>query len=252
MPRLLPRFFFSELTALDPLALLPRNTSLGLTVAKLSMLLSRATTFGLAARLLLVPLPRAIPSGLTVRLLLVPLSYAIFAGLISSALLFLAQISARSQETLLFLSPPSLTGVSLAVLPREDIIESEAVKDIAGELSRRRRSLLPDGPAMTHSTAAMSGLSPPAGGVRTRAAFSCFFPAAGEDLGFGVEVVLGPLAAFFFFVPFFSVSLYNILPGKQSFLIKYKSDPPRILCATTSGMWRGLSLPIIKWAGASG
>jgi hypothetical protein len=105
---------------------------------------------------------------------------------------------------------------------------------------------------MGHSSAAVSGLFLAAGGVRTRPAFSFFFPAAGEVLGFGVEVVLGPLAAFFFFVPLFSVSPYKISPGKQSLRMKYKSDPPRILCATTSGMWRGLSLPITKWAGAAG
>jgi hypothetical protein len=217
---LLPRSFPSELAVLEPLALLLRDTSLGLAVAKLPVLLSRATTFGLAARLLLVPLPRATPAGLTARLLLALLSCATSARLTSSALLFLAQISVCSPETLPFLSPPSLTGVSLAVLPREDTIESEAVKDIAGELSRRRRSLLPDGPAMGRSSAAVSGLFLAAGGVRTRAAFSCFFPAAGEVLGFGVEVVLGPLAAFFFFVPLFSVSPYNISPGKQSLRMK--------------------------------
>ncbi len=110
---------------------------------------------------------------------------------------------------------------------------------MAGELSRRRRSLLPDGPAMARPSAAMSGLFPAAVGVWTCAIFSCFFSAAGEVLGFGVEVVWGPLAALFFFAPLFSVSPYNISPTKQGVLIKYKSDPPRILCATTSGMWRG-------------
>jgi hypothetical protein len=98
----------------------------------------------------------------------------------------------------------------------------------------------------------MSGLLPAAVGVRTCATFSCFFSAVGELLGLGVEVVFGPLAAFFFFVPLLSVSPNSISPGKQGERIKYKSVPPRILCATTSGMWRGLSLPITRWAGAVG
>jgi hypothetical protein len=173
-------------------------------VAKLPVLLLRATILGLTARLLLVPLPHAIPPGLAARLLLVPLSCATSTKLVSSTLLFLAQISARSLEMLLFLSLPSLTGVSLAVLPREDTMESEAAKDMAGELSCQRRSLMPDGPAMDCSSAAVSGR----------------FLAAGEVLGFGVEVVLGPLAAFFFLEPLFSVSPYNISPGKKSVRIK--------------------------------
>jgi hypothetical protein len=98
----------------------------------------------------------------------------------------------------------------------------------------------------------MSGPLPAAAGVRTCATFSCFFSAAGELLGLGVEVVFGPLAAFFFFVPLLSVSPNSISPGKQGDLIKYKSVPPLMLCATTSGMWRGLSLPTTRWAGAAG
>jgi len=188
----LPRLFPSELAAPESLARLPRDTPLGLAVAKLSSLLSRATTSRLTARLLLAPLPRATPAGLAARLLAAPLPCATSARPTSSALLFLAQINICSPESLLFLSPPSLTGVSLAVLPREDIMESEAAKDMAGELSRRRRSPPPDGPVVARPSAAMSGLLPAAAGVRSCATFSCcFFSAAGELLGLGVEVVLG-------------------------------------------------------------
>ena len=73
---------------------------------------------------------------------------------------------------LFFLSLPSLTGVALVVLPREDTIESEAAKDMAGELSCRRRPLMPDGPAMDCSSAAVSGRLLATSGVRICAAFS--------------------------------------------------------------------------------
>jgi hypothetical protein len=66
--------------------------------------------------------------------------------------------------------------VSLVVLPKEDIIEPEAATDKAGELSRRRRSPPPDGPA------------------------------AGEPFDFGVEVVFGSLVVFPFFIMLASVS----------------------------------------------
>jgi hypothetical protein len=98
---------------------------------------------------------------------------------------------------LFFLSPLSLTGVALAVLPREDTIESEAAMDMVGELSCRRRLLMPDEPAMGCSSAAVSGRLLAASGVRTCAAFSSFLLAIGGFLafgclGFGVEVVLEP------------------------------------------------------------
>jgi hypothetical protein len=185
---LLSRSFFSELAAPELLARLPRDTSLGLVVEQLSTLLSRASLAALAARLLAAPLPCATSAGPT-----------------SSALLFLAQISVRALETLFFLSLPSLAGMLLAVRSREDIIESEAAKDMAGELSRRRRSPPPDGPAMARPSAAPGPL-PAAAGVRTCATLSCFFSAAGGPLGLGVEVVFGPLAAFLVFIMLSSVS----------------------------------------------
>jgi hypothetical protein len=80
--------------------------------------------------------------------------------------------------------------VSLAVLPKEDIMEPEAAKDMAGELSRRRRSPPPDGPAAARLSASRSGL----------------LPAAGEPFDFGVEVVFGPLVVFPFFIMLSSVS----------------------------------------------
>jgi hypothetical protein len=233
---LLSRFFFSELAAPELLARLPRDTSLGLVVEQLSTLLSRATTFGLVVEQLSTLLSRATLAALAARLLAAPLPCATSAGLTSSALLFLAQISVRALETLFFLSLPSLAGVLLAVRSREDIIESEAAKDIAGELSRRRRSPPPDGPAMARPSAALSGLLPAAAGVRTCATFSCFFSAAGGPLGLGVEVVFGPLAAFFFFIPLSSVSTKSISPKQQSDRMKYKSFPPLTLRATTSSM----------------
>jgi hypothetical protein len=58
---------------------------------------------------------------------------------------------------LLFFPPPPLTGVALAALPTEDIIESEAAMDMAGKLSCRLRLLMPDNRAMGRSSAAVSG-----------------------------------------------------------------------------------------------
>jgi hypothetical protein len=88
--------------------------------------------------------------------------------------------------------------VSLAVLPREDVMEPEAAKDMAGELSRRRRSPPPDGPVAARPSAARLGL----------------LPAAGEPFDLGVEVVFGPLVVFSFFcIPLLSVSPNNISPG---------------------------------------
>jgi hypothetical protein len=202
---LLSRSFFSELAAPELLARLPRDTSLGLVVAQLSTLLSRATALGLAVEQLSTLLSRASLAALAARLLAAPLPCATSAGPTSSALLFLAQISVRALETLFFLSLPSLAGMLLAVRSREDIIESEAAKDMAGELSRRRRSPPPDGPAMARPSAAPGPL-PAAAGVRTCATLSCFFSAAGGPLGLGVEVVFGPLAAFLVFIMLSSVS----------------------------------------------
>jgi hypothetical protein len=76
------------------------------------------------------------------------------------------------------------------VLPKEDIIEPEAAKDMAGELSRRWRTPPPDGPAAARLSASRSGL----------------LPAAGEPFDFGVEVVFGPLVVFPFFIMLSSVS----------------------------------------------
>jgi hypothetical protein len=202
---LLSRSFFPGLAAPELLARLPRDTSLGLVVAQLSILLSRATALGLAVEQLSILLSLASLAALAARLLAAPLPCATSAGPTSPALLFLAQISVRALETLFFLSLASLAGMLLAVRSREDIIESEAAKDMAGELSRRRRSLPPDGPAMARPSAA-SGLLPAAAGVRTCATLSCLFSAAGGPLGLGVEVVFGPLAAFLVFVMLSSVS----------------------------------------------
>ena len=93
----------------------------------------------------------------------------------------------------------------LAALPKEDTREPEAAKDMAGELSRRRRSPLPDGPAVARLSA--SGL----------------LPAAGGPFGFGVEVVLP------FFMMLSSVSPKINSPAKESDLMKYRSLPPLIL-----------------------
>ena len=156
---------------------------LGLAVAKLPSLLSPDTSSSPAALLLLALLPRATPAGLAARLLAAPLLCATPDGPASSGLLFFAKTNICPPEPLLFLSP-SLTGVSLAVLPTEDTMEPEAAKDMAGELSRRRRSPLPDGPAVARLSASGSGL----------------LPAAGGPFDFGVEVV------FPFFIMLSSVS----------------------------------------------
>jgi hypothetical protein len=131
--------------------------------------------------------------------------------------------------------------VSLTAPPDEDIMESEAATDRASELSCRRRLLLtPDGPAVGRSSAA-SGRLLAADGVWTGAAFSGRLLAVGGSLafscfGFGVEVVLVPPAAPFFFfwaVPF--VSPYIISPTNKLFLITYKSVPSFLLLrASTS------------------
>ena len=155
---------------------------LGLAVAKLQSLLSPDTSSSPAALLLLALLPRATPAGLAARLLAAPLLCTTPDGPASSGLLFFAKTNVCPPEPLLFPPPSSLTGMPLAVLPKEDTMEPEAAKDMAGELSRRRRSPLPDGPAVARLSA--SGL----------------LPAAGGPFDFGVEVV------FPFFIMLSSVS----------------------------------------------
>ena len=91
-------------------------------------------------------------------------------------------------------------------------MDPEAASDMAGELSRRRRSPLPDGPAVARLSA--SGL----------------LLAAGGPFRFGVEVILP------FFMMLSSVSPKMSSPKKESDLMKYRSLPPRMLRATTSGI----------------
>jgi len=93
-------------------------------------------------------------------------------------------------------------------------MEPEAASDMAGELSRRRRSPLPDGPAVARLSASGSSL----------------LPAAGGPFDFGVEVVLP------FFMMLSSVSPKISSPKKELDRMKYRSLPPRILRATTSGI----------------
>ncbi len=101
----------------------------------------------------------------------------------------------------------SFTGVPLAALPKGDPREPEAAKDMAGELSHRRRSPLPEGPAVARLSA--SGLLPAA-----RLSASGLLPAAGGPFGFGVEVVLP------FFMRLSSVSPKTSSPAKESDLVK--------------------------------
>jgi len=135
-----------------------------------------------AALLLLAPLARSTPTGLAARLLAAPPLRATPDGPASPGLLFFAKYNFCPADPRPFSPPSSLTGVPLAALPKGDPREPEAAKDMAGELSRRRRSPLLDGPAVARLSA--SGL----------------LPAAGEPFGFGVEVVLP------FFMMFSSVS----------------------------------------------
>jgi hypothetical protein len=249
---LLSRLFFSEPAVPELLARLPRDTSLILVVEQLFTLLSRGTALGLAVEeQLSMLLSRALLAVLAARLLAAPLPRATSGGPISPALLFLAQISVCALETLFSFSLLFTAGMLFAVRSMEDIIESEAAKDMAGELSRRRRPPPPNGSAMARPSAA-SGSLPAAAGVRTCATFSFFFSAAGGPLGLGVEVVLGPLAAFFVSMMLSSVSPKTSSPKQKSDLIKYKSLPPFTLLITTSGMYSGLSRPTINCAGASG
>ncbi len=134
--------------------------------------MSPDTSSSPAALLLLAPLPRATPAGLAALLLAAPPLCATPDGPASPGLLFFAKNNFCPPDPLPFSPPSSPTGVPLAALPKEDTREPEAAKDMAGELSRRRRSPLPDGPAVARLSA--SGL----------------LPAAGGPFGFGVEVVL--------------------------------------------------------------
>ena len=133
--------------------------------------MSPDTSSSPAALLLLAPLVRAPPAGLAARLLAAPPLRATD-GPASPGSLFFAKYNFCPADPRPFSPPSSLTGVPLAALPRGDPREPEAARDMAGELSRRRRSPLLDGPAATRLSA------------------SDLLPAAGEPFGLGVEVVL--------------------------------------------------------------
>jgi hypothetical protein len=112
---------------------------------------------------------------------------------------------------------------------------------MAGELSCRRRLLTPDVPAAGRSSAAASGRLLAVDGVWTGAAFSGRLLAVGGSLAFscfglGVEVVLEPPAAPFFFWPLLSVSPNSISPTNKSFLMIYKSEPSFTLRRATTGI----------------
>ena len=134
--------------------------------------MSPDTSSSPAALLLLAPLVRAPPAGLAARLLAAPPLRATPDGPASLGSLFFAKYNFCPADPRPFSPPSSLTGVPLAALPRGDPREPEAARDMAGELSRRRRSLPLDRPAVTRLSA------------------SDLFPAAGEPFGLGVEVVL--------------------------------------------------------------
>jgi hypothetical protein len=120
-------------------------------------------------------------------------------------------------------------------------MESEAATDRAGELSCRRRLLMPDGPAAGRSSGA-SGRLLAAAGVWTGAAFSGRLLAVGGSLafsyfGFGVEVVLvPPTAPFFFFWAEPLVSPYIISTTNKLFRITYRSVPSFLLLRTSTGI----------------
>jgi hypothetical protein len=201
--------------ARELLALLPRDLPLKLASLDELSPLSLAITSKVTARDTLDPSPCATRPGLAALVSLARLS--------SLGLLFLAKGRGGPRE-LLFFWPPSLTGGLLAALSTEDTIVSEAATDNAGELSCRRLPLTPDGPAVGRSSVS-SGRLLAAAGVRTGAAWSLAFCC----LGLGVEVVLAPPAAPFFFQAVPLVSPHNISPGYNEFLVINRSFPSLIL-----------------------
>jgi hypothetical protein len=210
--------------ARELLALLPRDLPLKLASLPELSPLSLAITSTVAARDTLDPSPCATRPGLAALVSLARLS--------SLGLLFLAKGRGGPLE-LLFSRLPSLTGGLLAAPSNEDTMVSEAATDKAGELSCRRLLLTPDGPAVGRSSVS-SGRLLAAAGVRTGAAFTgrllaVCWSLAFCCLGLGVEVVLAPPAAPFFFQAVPLVSPHNISPAYSEFLVIKRSFPSLIL-----------------------
>jgi len=195
--------------ARELLALLPRDLPLKLASLDELSPLSLAVTSKVTARDTLDPSPCATRPGLAALVSLARLS--------SLGLLFLSKGRGGPPE-LLFFRPPSLTGGLLAAPSTEDTMVSEAATDKAGELSCRRLLLTPDGPAAGRSSVSSSRLLA-AAGVRTGAAW----PLAFCCLGLGVEVILAPPAAPFFFQAVPLVSPHNISPGYSKFRVINRS-----------------------------
>jgi hypothetical protein len=210
--------------ARELLALLPRDLPLKLASLDELSPLSLAVTSKVTARDTLDPSPCATRPGLAALVSLALLS--------SLGLLFLAQGRGGPLE-LLFSRLPSLTGGLLAALSTEDTIVSEAATNKAGELSSRRLLLTPDGPAVGRSSVS-SGRLLAAAGVWTGAAstgrlLAVCWSLAFCCLGLGVEVVLVPPAAPFFFQAAPLVSPHNIWPGYSKLRVINKSVPSFIL-----------------------